>query len=101
MVSVGQISETLRRPLVASFFGGRWVSSTPIAPRREDMGGGYLYGPALETFTGGPALGYDQGYGGEVFYLGLALARRTLRDSLRCVVPAAPKTADQADHHPF
>jgi uncharacterized membrane protein len=42
------------------------------------MGGGYLDGPALETFTGWAALGYDHGYDGEEFYLGLALAPKDI-----------------------
>jgi hypothetical protein len=42
------------------------------------VGGGYLDEPTLEAFTGGPALGYDHGYGGEVFYLGLALAPKDI-----------------------
>jgi hypothetical protein len=54
MVGVGRISEGLRRPLVAPFSWTKmgWVSSTAIAQGREDTGGGYLDGPALETFTG-------------------------------------------------
>jgi hypothetical protein len=40
------------------------------------VGGGYFDGPVLEAFTGWAALGYDHGYDGEVFYLGLAFDPR-------------------------
>jgi hypothetical protein len=52
------------------------VSSMAIAPGREDVDDGYFDGPVLEVFTGGAALGYDHGYGGEVSYLGLAFDAR-------------------------
>jgi hypothetical protein len=37
------------------------------------VGGGSSGGGGEEGFTGRVAIGYDHGYGGEVFYLGLAL----------------------------
>jgi hypothetical protein len=35
-----------------------------------------------EVFAGRVAIGYDDGYDGEVFYLGLALDERNVRGSL-------------------
>jgi hypothetical protein len=37
------------------------------------VGGGSSGGRGEECFTGRAAIGYDHGYDGEVFYLGLAL----------------------------
>jgi hypothetical protein len=62
------------------------------------MGGGYPDEPALEAFTGGAGLGYDHGYGGEVFYLGLALAPKDIEGFVALCGTAALETADQADH---
>jgi hypothetical protein len=65
------------------------------------VGGGYLDGPTLETFTGWAALSYDHGYDGEVFYLGLALAPKDIEGFVALCGTAAVETADQADHHPY
>jgi len=101
MVGVGRISEGLRRPLVAPFSWTKMdvVSSMAIAPGREDVDDGYLDGPVLEAFTGGAALGYDHGYGGEVSYLGVGprprlhrgVRRGDSRVDRRLLFPILPK----------
>jgi hypothetical protein len=46
------------------------------------VGRGSSGGGGEEGFTGRAAIGYDHGYDGEVFYLGLALDERHVEGSL-------------------
>jgi hypothetical protein len=49
-----------------------FFSNCPVA--RPEVSGSLSGGGGDEPFTGRAAIGYDHGYDGEVFYLGLALA---------------------------